>query len=127
MSDERASLDKFGSFLMEHLRDRALADLDRLAAAEGKAPSVQALQKDLASLSEPQRAVVRRCVSTCIDSAIHDFLFKLQERADFEDDVQVFVDGRNVVALSDGVHGELFGEKGWQARFSRYGERPEEA
>lgn len=127
MSDDQASLDKFGRLVMQDLRDRAIDDVDLLAAAHWKAPAVRALQADLAALSKRQRGVVRRCVVRCIDSAIHDFLFKLQELADFENDVQVFADGKNVVTLSDGIHGELFGEEGWQARFSRHGQGPDKA
>jgi hypothetical protein len=127
MSVDRASLDKFGRFVMENLRDRCIDDCDRLSAAQWKAPRVQALQSALATFSTEQAAVMRRCFVACIDTAIHDFLFKLQERADFEDDIQVLVDGANVVGLSDGIHGESFGEDGWQARFSRFGQAPDEA
>jgi hypothetical protein len=127
MSEEQRSLDKFGRFVMEHLRDPALECSDRLTAPIRKARRLEALQVELADLSESQRAIVRRCVARCIDTAIHDFLFKLQERADFENDIQVFVDGRNVVKLSDGIHGEPYSEDGWQARFSRYGQGPDRA
>jgi hypothetical protein len=61
-----------------------------------------------------------------VDKAIHDFLFKLQEVADFEDDIQVLVDGENGAGLSDGIHGELFGEDGWQARYSKFGKPTED-
>jgi hypothetical protein len=127
MNDDQVSLDKFGRFVMEHLRDHAIDDVDRLAAAGWKASSVQALQNELVGLTEQQRAVVRRSVITCVDSAIHAFLFHLQERADFENDLQVLVDGKNVAMLSDGIHGEPFGEDGWQARFSKYGQGPDQA
>jgi hypothetical protein len=54
-----------------------------------------------------------------------DFLFKLQERAGFEKDIQVLVDGKDIVPLSDGIHGELFGPEGRASRFSLYGESRE--
>ncbi len=123
MSENRESLDKFGRFVMEQLRDKALGKLDLLITPH-RSPSYAALQRELAGLSERKRAMVQECVRICIDSAIHDFLFKIQERADFENDIQIFVDGRNVVKLSDGIHGEPFGEDGWQARFSHYGQKP---
>ncbi len=126
MAEDRATLDKFGRFIMENLRDPALERYDGLARGHQKAPSLAQLQADLQSLSEEQRAIVRRCVVSAVDSAIHDFLFKLQEVADFEDDIQVLVDGKNVVRLSDGIHGELFGEDGWQARYSKFGKPNED-
>lgn len=127
MIDDHASLDKFGRFLMEHLRDHAIDDVDTLVAAGWKAPGVQALQTELVGLTAQQRSVVRRCVITCVDSAIHAFLYKLQELADFENDLQVLVDGKNVAMLSDGIHGEPFGEEGWQAPFSKHGQSPDQA
>ena len=127
MTDDHPSLDKFGRFLMEHFRDHAIDDVDTLLAAGWKAPGVQALQTELVGFTEEQRAVVRRCLITCVDGAIHAFLFKLQERSDFEDDLQVLVDGKNVAILSDGIHGEPFGEEGWQARFSKHGQSPDQA
>lgn len=126
MSEDRESLDKFGRFLMEHLRDRCIEHFDRLAEGRWKAPALLALQASLAALGEQDREVARRAVVSGIDSAIHDFLFKLQERADFADDIQVIVDGKSLVPMSDGVHGELFGRDGWRARFSRYGEGADE-
>jgi hypothetical protein len=124
-------LDRFGKFLMENLRDRAINHCEVLLEGRYTAPSLLKLQSNLASLTEEQRAVVRRCVISAIDHAIHDFLFKLHERADFENDIQVLVDGINIDDLSEtgwgGLHYELFGEDGWEARYSKYGEPPDEA
>jgi hypothetical protein len=120
LDDDNDGLSRFGEFLMANLRDRCIDDLDRLAAGAWRAPSVQALQADLATLSADQRALLRRCVLRVIDGGIHDLLFALQESTDQR--IAVLVDGKNICDLSDAVHGEPFGPKGWQARFSRYGE-----
>ena len=119
---DRDPLDKFGTFLMRNLRDRAIDNYDRLAQGQWKAPKLQALQQDLAAMTEDQRRIVRDCVVNALDVGLHDFLFALQERADFENDIQVMVDGKNLAEISDGLQGELFGEDGWLARFSAYGE-----
>ena len=122
---DRDPLDKFGTFLMRNLRDRAIDNYDRLAQGQWKAPKLQALQQDLAAMTEDQRRIVRDCVVDALDVGLHDFLFALQERADFENDIQVMVDGKNLAEISDGFQGELFGEDGWFARFSAYGEPPD--
>ncbi|MEZ0229276.1 MAG: hypothetical protein ACAI25_11675, partial [Planctomycetota bacterium] len=119
-------LDKFGQFVMLNLRDPAIHEVDGLLKGTWKAPSLQRLQRSLAKLTPAQKKLVRRCVQECIDSATHAFLFSLQERADFENDMQLTVDGRNVVELSDGIHGEAHGREGWIARFSAYEGSPEE-
>jgi hypothetical protein len=119
-------LDKLGEFVMKNLRDPAIDHADNLLRGRWKAPALQSLQTQLGTLSPKQKELVRRSVRSSIDTAIHDFLFALQERADFENDIQLLVDGKNVVPLSDGIHGESFGPEGWMARFSAHGEPPED-
>ena len=121
------SLDKFGAFLMRNLRDKAIDSHDRLARCAFKAPKLQNLQKALAAMDEEQRQIVRTCVIDALDTGLHDFLFALQEHYDFDNEISVFVEGKNVVELSDGLQGELFSEDGWFARFSAYGEMPIES
>ena len=127
MTNEPEPLDKLGMLVMKGLRDRCLHHFDQLAGGQWRAPALQRLQRDLGSLSEEHRAVARRCLVASVDSAIHDFLFRLQESAETGAEVKLLVDGQDVVALSDGIHGEPFGPDGWQARFSDYGEAPSEA
>jgi hypothetical protein len=118
-------LDYFGAFLMDRLRDRGIEFCDLLLAAHWRAPALQPLQEAVSTLPEAQKDLLKRVVRCSIDTAIHDFLFALQEHADFENRIHVLVDEANVVALSDGIHGELFMEDGWYARFSRFGSSPE--
>jgi hypothetical protein len=120
-------LDTFGKLVMEKLRDRALERADQALAGKGKAPAVKQLQADLARLDDAGRAAARRLVRDSIDAAIHDFLFALVEANDFGGSVQVLADGENLAARSDGLQGEPAGERGWQARFSRFGRAPDQA
>lgn len=119
-------LSKFGQFLMANLRDPGIEYYDHLAKKHWKAPGLQKLQHDLDKLADDQKATVRRCVVSAIDHALHDFLFKLHEIADFDNDIQVHVDGQNIAAISDGLAGELFSDEGWMAKYSNYGEPPED-
>lgn len=120
-------LSEFGRFLMTKLRDRGIGDLDFLLKAKWKAPSLKKIQRELQSLSAPQRKLVRRAFVKSFDAAIHDFLFALQEQTDLAGGIAVTVAGQNVATLSDGLQGELFTEDGWRARYSAYGEPPDEA
>jgi hypothetical protein len=124
MAKSRESLDAFGRFIMENLRDRGISFFDALAAQSWKAPAVQKLQRDLAALGEDERAVARRSVVAAVDTAVHDFLFALQDSSESEAGVRVIFDGHDVARISDGLQGELFGPNGWQARFSNFGEAP---
>lgn len=113
-------IDKFGKFLVENLRDKGICYAERLLNNHWKAPVLQNIQSELASLSDSQKNTVKRAVIATVDTAIHDFLFALQEQADFDNDIQIIVDSENVVELSDGIHGEAYSEKSWYAKYSKY-------
>lgn len=121
MDDNLDPLDRFGQFLMRHLRDRAISYYDGLAQHRWTASALRRLQDDLATLDEQQRAIVRRCVIQAVDGALHDFLFRLQVEDDNGADIQVLVGGTNIVQISAGLHADLFG---WMAEYSAYGASP---
>ncbi|MCA9623807.1 MAG: hypothetical protein KC731_32515 [Myxococcales bacterium] len=114
-------LDLLGRFIMKHLRDPGIHHVEHLLVAKWKAPALRDLQQELRSLSPEQRTLVRRAVVSSLDAAIHDFLFALQEASE-NGAVRILVDGNDPARESDGLHGELFSEDGWCARFSEYGE-----
>lgn len=115
-------LDKFGKFLVDHLRDKGINYAELLLKGHWKAPSLQNIQEELGKLSGPQKEVVKQAIVSSIDTAIHDFLFALHEQADFDNGIQIIVDGENVVELSDGIYGEAYTNEGWYAKYSKYGE-----
>jgi len=117
-------LDSFGEFLVKSLRDKAIRHFEFISEQKWKAPALQKLQYEFRQFSPEQVSVIRECIVSTIDSAIHDFLFALQELSDFDNDIQVLVRGKNVVELSEMLHGEVSLDGGWFARFSDYGERP---
>lgn len=121
---ELSPLDAFGKFLMEYLRDAALTNYDNLARGLRKASALEELTSYMASLSEPEREIIRRCLIASLDSGIHDFLYHLVLETDNEGRVQVTVDGVNVVPLSDGLQGEPFGKRGWIAKYSSFEQYP---
>ena len=115
-------VDKFGKFIMEHIRDAAVDYCEDLLAGRWKAPAIQSLQDELRTVTDEQRLLIRRCVISSVDEGIGRLLFNLQEQADFENAMQVFVDGINIVeAGEEGIHYEPYGEDGWIERFSKHG------
>ena len=127
MSDTDSPLDVFGKLVTERLRDAALEKFDSLSHGKLKAPSLRSLQVALASLKPRERDIFRRCLVSSVDSAIHDLLFSLQEGEYEGTSVQVIVGGSDVNELSDGLHGEPYGDEGWISRFSKFGVPPKEA
>ena len=113
-------LDKFGEFITVHLRDNALLDAEVLLEGKAKAPGLQVLQDALSGLGENEKEVVRQMVEHSVTTGLHDFLFAIQEESENEGRIRVTVDGEDVAALSDGIHGEIFGDDGWMARYSEF-------
>lgn len=124
MTSDRQRLDKAGRFIMEHLRDRGLEFVERLIVGACHAPALAALQDDVEALPTAQQDIVRRCVAASLDGALHDFLFKLSERADLENDIQLVVDDQSLATLSDDLQNEPYGSEGWIVRFSRHPPEP---
>lgn len=115
-------LAKFGKFLMENLRDEIIHYYDMTMEARWAKNDPNSLQARIQALNltQEQRLALRECMIGAADGGIHSFLFKLQEQADFENSIQIMVDGENVEELSDGIHAESFGEEGWIATFSKH-------
>lgn len=113
-------LDKFGQFVIEHLRDGPLDRLENLLEGTMKTPALRKLQCALGELDEETVATVRGCVENVLNTALHDFLFALAESHDKDGEVAVTWDGENVAESSDGLQGEPAGKRGWVARFSRH-------
>lgn len=109
-------LDLFGKFLVENLRDRGINFAERILKNESKAPVYSELQSKLSQLTSDQKESVKIAVLASFDSAIHDFLFAIQD----VNHIQILVEGKNIVDLSDGIHGESFSDEGWNAKFSKY-------
>ena len=118
-------LDRLGKLVIQSLRDESFEFFEQLTQGHWEAPSLQKLQRDVRSLSPEQLEIVRRCVRSAVDEGIHSFLFALQEACE-KKKLELRIQGDDVLDLTDGLHGELFTEDGWQARFSKFGEAPRE-
>ena len=113
-------LDKFGAFFVQNLRDKVLSDVEMLLRGGWKAPELQELQTKLAGFTDSQKQIARELAERIITAGMHDLLFAIQEQADAGGAVRVLVDGQEISKLSDGLHGEIFGDEGWIVRFSKY-------
>jgi hypothetical protein len=105
---------------MEKLRDVAIDHINGLLAGHWKSPRLQALQSDLRPLTPEQQAIVCQCVIEAMDAGLHEFLFALSDEYDSGRKIAIVVEGQNIAAQSDGLHGELFGNNGWFAKYSKH-------
>lgn len=115
-----SALDKFGQFIVENLRDKAIEQNDMLLRGKLKGEAVQTLQESVAQLPAEQRELLRGLVRDLLDTAMHDLLFALQDAHDRGLGIEIRVDGHNMAEASGMLHGEPLGEDGWIKRFSRF-------
>ena len=114
------SLDKFGAFFVRNLRDKMLYDLEMLLKGAWKAPDLQDLQTRIAGLSDADKQILHDLAEELITTGMHDLLFAIQEESNNDGAIRIFVDGKEAARLSDGLHGEIFGDEGWIVRYSDY-------
>jgi len=114
------NLDKFGQFVIANLRDKAIQQHLMLQRGELRGKTIQELQSKVVSLPDEQKAIMRKVVADVIDTALHDFLFALQDAHDRRLGIELAVDGHNVAEQSGMLQGEPLGEEGWIKRFSGF-------
>jgi hypothetical protein len=131
------ALDRFGNEVIATARDRVLETHDLwIATAPGRAPRPQASagvqqrdadDKRIATLSPELQQLIRRVAVRSVDDAIHHVLWRLSEEFDFEaatltfDKVELLGSCGEVLAW-EGIFGGPYTDRGWYARFSKFGE-----
>ena len=113
-------LEKFGKFVIENFRDRAIDQHLMMQRGELRSPAVEKLQSRLASLPPEHKELVSTIVADVIDVALHDILFGLQDAHDRKLGIELTVDGTNIAGQSGMLQGEPLGANGWIANFSKY-------
>lgn len=113
-------LEKFGELLMTRVRDKAIADWDKIIGGEMRGERAQRVQALLASLIPDQVEVVKQLLPQIVDTTLHHLLWVLEQERSIE--VRTGVgegQPQSVRDLSDGLPGELYSSNGWIARYSR--------
>ncbi|HHF2878686.1 TPA: hypothetical protein ACPJZX_004504 [Vibrio diabolicus] len=113
------NIDEFGQLISKDLRDSALERCVDILEKKLKSEDCIEINDSLSNLTEDQISAIKRLVTNCVDTGIHDFLYSIEV---VQDELSVSVNGEEIVKQSDGLNGEIFTEDGWFAKYSRYGE-----
>lgn len=114
-----SALDEFGQFVVLHLFDNALVQMELLLRGQIREPDAQLLQERVRRLDRDAVETLRKIVADTLVVALHDLLFAIQESHDNQTGLEIMVNGVNVAEATDGLQGELLGSDGWIQRFSR--------
>ena len=115
-------LDEVGKLFISNFVDKPLDCFHSYVAGTGHAPDLQAYAEALRKQDTATIGLMEHAIREALVQGLHDFLFALKQRSEFEKDIYLQVNGKNVVDLSDGIHSEIFTEAGWFSRFSKYGD-----
>ncbi len=116
---EEQTLDTFGQWLMQWVRDKSLSDITKVIEGRMKGASSQSIHERLASFSPQEVETLKHVMPFFMDMMLGNLMWAL-EQTDVVD-VAVHGEGNTVESLrtiSDGLAGELYGEHGWIAKFS---------
>jgi len=113
-------LDKFGKIIIDNLRDKQIDYFKGLLEDKWKAEDLKELQQKLKQFNQEERKILNELIENILTHSIHDFLFSIQENSDLDKGLEILIDNENVATLSDGLHGEIFGDEGWIQKFSKY-------
>jgi hypothetical protein len=119
-------VERFGQLVMLQ-RDTVIRQFEHEVQGTNPAIRHQDRHRNLVSLTDEQRAIVRKEVIEGIDGAIHHLLWLFEQHDANGFDV-IFVgtaddpalEPVSVSDLSDGLGGEPYTEDGWIAKYSRY-------
>jgi hypothetical protein len=117
-----SELDDFGQILMRGIRDRVIRELFSQLDAGTDGPIPNQLVKQISASADDK--AVRHAIIDAVDNAIAGFLFFLHGSVSGMDvKFSVFgPNGTDLASMSDGIHTEPFGSKGWIEKYSEFPE-----
>jgi hypothetical protein len=123
MSDELGDYDRrittgtmgaFGRYLMERTFDQGVWCTDLVLNGEPASAAQRTLSERLRDLTVDERHAVAELTRDALIAALHGLLHGLSHD---EDQIRLLVNGVDVAAASDGLHGDLFT---WLREASKY-------
>lgn len=116
----KKALDQFGRLLMTKVRDEAISDWKMIVHGKMKGEVSEDTRKAVMSLGPRGPEVFLSLVPEIVDRVLHHLLWTLEQSDTMRIAVQAGDESvENLRDVSDGLAGELHGDEGWIARFSK--------
>ncbi len=114
-------LEKFGEILIQKVRDEAINDWEKILNGKMKGLRAAEIRNLLSVYSIEQVKVFRELIPEVVDTTLHHLLWTIEQldilKILFSDTDETTCD---IKELSDGLPGELYGDRGWIKRFSKH-------
>jgi hypothetical protein len=111
----QTALDEFGKFLIARVRDKAIAEWDKIAAGKMKGMTADSLRPAFAKLGDAERALIYRLIPKIVDTTLHHLLWAIEQNERITLAMEARGSSINLAQVSDGLPGDLIG---WIERFS---------
>jgi hypothetical protein len=112
-------LDEAGAIVGGKVRDDSLEHWKKILAGQLKGDTALEWSEKLSKLSPRDARLVRQLIPEVVDTVLHWFLFHLEQEEGLDLVVGTGSERVSVREISDGMSGELYGDEGWIARFSK--------
>lgn len=113
-------LERLGEILVTRVRDKAIADWDKILDGRMKGNTATRVREELGRFGPNSNEVLASMVPRVVDTVLHHLLWTLEQEESLE--VSLTIEGTSMPSArdaSDGLCGELYGIRGWIARFSQ--------
>lgn len=122
MLKDQQILEEFGQTLMEKVRDSCYTQFEKILLGQIHSKSAILLHDSINAFDTEDVESLRLVVRDTIDSAIHHFLWMIEQYEEYDlikytHDKDKFVSLRDI---SDGLCGELYADNGWIEKYSKY-------
>lgn len=122
MLNDKLILDEFGQLLINKVRDACYDEFEKIFSGKISSKSASFLQEKIKIFDDEQLESLKFIAIDSIDSAIHHFLWMIEQSEEF--DLVKYLHNKNgFVSLketSDGLCGELYTENGWIEKYSTF-------
>jgi predicted PhzF superfamily epimerase YddE/YHI9 len=112
-------LEKFGEILIQKVRDEAINDWEKILNGRMKGSRAAEIRNLLSLYSIEQVKVLKELIPEVVDTTLHHLLWTIEQL----DTLKIFLSDKDgttcdIKEVSDGLPGELYGDRGWIKRFS---------
>ena len=112
-------LEKFGELLIHKVRDKAINDWEMILNGKMKGTRAAQIRNLISGYSLEQLEILKELIPQVVDTTLHHLLWTIEQL----DILKILLSDKegttcDIKEVSDGLPGELYGERGWIKRFS---------
>lgn len=120
MENNNLILDNFGKCLMQYCRDHSLSLVSKILQGKMRSPNQKAVGEALQNLTPEEKKAIEDLTKLLFNGITFQFEQFLNRHTEYK---LMYIDGDSsidLLDLSDGLFGEMFGEDGWIEKYSSF-------